>query len=174
MKRLIVGLGNPGDEYAETRHNIGWLVLDKLAAVAEVTTWKMQTKFKSETAQFGDLIFIKPQTFMNHSGQPVRAASDYYKLDPEAVLIISDDIYLPFGEVRYRAGGGAGGQKGLADVLDHLGTQAVPRVRIGIGQPPEGRNATDFVLGKFTKDETAALPEIVKAAVTVIKERLDE
>lgn len=174
MKRLIVGLGNPGDEYAGSRHNIGWQVLDKLAADAGEITWRRQTKFKAEIAQSGELIFLKPQTFMNSSGHAVQAALDYYKLNPGSALIISDDIYLPFGEVRYRAGGGAGGQKGLADVLEQLGTKAVPRVRIGIGQPPEGRSATDFVLGKFTKDESAALPEVLEKAVAVITERLDE
>jgi PTH1 family peptidyl-tRNA hydrolase len=159
--KLIVGLGNPGRRYEQTRHNIGFMVAAKVAAVIHADTVK--SRFEGEVAEglAGEkLVVLCPQTYMNASGKSVRKACDFYKLSPDDVLVICDDLDLPPGRLRFRPGGSAGGQKGLADIIRHLGTDQIARLRIGIGRPPQGWQAADYVLGKFTSGEQ---PEVEQA-----------
>ena len=152
--KLIVGLGNPGRQYEQTRHNVGFVAAAKVASLIGASPSK--NRFEGEIAEgvAGEkLVILWPQTYMNASGQSVRKACDFYKLSPTDLLVICDDLNLASGRLRIRASGSAGGQKGLADIIRHLGTDAFARLRIGIGRPPEGWEATDYVLGKFSKAE---------------------
>ncbi len=153
--KLIVGLGNPGRKYEQTRHNVGFMAAVKVAALVSASPSK--TQFEGEVAEgrLGNdrLIVLCPHTFMNVSGKSVRKAYDFYKMSPENLLVICDDLNLASGRLRIRPSGSAGGQKGLSDIIRQLGTDAVARLRIGIGRPPPQWDAADYVLGKFSKDE---------------------
>ncbi len=169
MARLIVGLGNPGREYAETRHNVGFMVLDRLAGIAGAI-FRNEKKWQAEvaTARMSgtDVWLCKPQTYMNLSGESVSAIAGFYKVEARDILVISDDLALPLGRLRLREGGSSGGQKGLKNILLHLGTQDVPRVRIGIGS---GEDASGHVLGKFTLAERPALDDALANAVEAVQ-----
>jgi peptidyl-tRNA hydrolase, PTH1 family len=151
--KLIVGLGNPGRRYLETRHNVGFVVANKL--IAKVGASSTREKFNGELSEGlvdGEKVAVLcPMTFMNASGDSVRKAVDFYKIEPagDNLLVICDDLNLPCGRLRIRRGGSAGGQKGLADVIRQLGTDQVPRLRIGIDRPPDHMEVVDYVLGKF-------------------------
>ena len=155
--KLIAGLGNPGEEYAFTRHNMGWLSVDHLAQ--RLGLGKPQLKFRGEFWRTGFGVLLKPLTFMNLSGQSVREAFDFYKLAPEDVLIVYDDLALPYGGLRLRAQGSAGGHNGLASVLGALGTLSVPRLRIGLGSGPD--SMVSRVLGHLTAEERELLPSVL-------------
>jgi PTH1 family peptidyl-tRNA hydrolase len=164
--KLIVGLGNPGREYADTRHNVGWRVVGELAGrlgAAEATA-----KFAGLFVKVGQVGLLRPTTYMNDSGRSVLAALQFYKLDAEAALLICDDLNLPTGRLRLRGDGSDGGHNGLADVFRLLGHDRVPRLRIGIGPSiGEGRS---FVLSPFTADERPVIEQaVVKAADCVQK-----
>ena len=163
--KLIVGLGNPGPKYAGTRHNIGFEVVDYLAAGPGCSTYR--EKFEAFVAEMkeGDetVLLVKPLTFMNLSGRAVRAAADFYKLDPTQVLVICDDFNLPLGKLRVRAKGSHGGQNGLRNIQEQLGTDAYARLRIGVGEPAVG-DAVDHVLSKFKPGERKAIEESVANA----------
>ena len=169
MKYLIAGLGNPGPEYANTRHNIGFQVLDALAD-------EFETKFTpgryAETASFRHkgrtFILVKPQTFMNLSGKAVRYWLDQEDLSPEQLLVVADDLALPFGKIRLRASGGAGGHNGLSDIIAQLGTEAFPRLRFGIGREFAKGRQSDFVLGRWTGEEGEELAERIALAGTAV------
>ena len=162
--KIVVGLGNPGREYASTRHNLGFLVVDELARRAGAAG--SRKRFRSEISEgFLDgekLVLVKPQTYMNLSGHAVREVVNWYHTAHEAVLVVLDDLDLPFGAVRLRADGSAGGHNGLTSVLEQLGSRAVPRQRVGIGRGPGV--ATTQVLSRFSASEERALPEVVAAA----------
>ena len=165
MKYLIVGLGNIGAEYAGTRHNIGFKVLDALAEASNAVF---------TTARYGDiaevrhkgrtLVLLKPSTYMNLSGKAVRYWMDAEKIPLENLLIISDDIALPFGTLRLRPKGSAGGHNGLKNIISHLGTQEFPRIRIGVGEKPRGMDLADYVLGRFPKEQQAVMEEAYRDA----------
>lgn len=155
--KLIAGLGNPGQEYAFTRHNMGWLAVDHL--VSRLELGRPQLKFRGEFWRARDCILLKPLTFMNLSGMAVREAFDFYKLAPADVLVIYDDLALPYGQLRLRAKGSAGGHNGLASVIAVLGTLEVPRLRIGLGNAPG--SMVKRVLGHLTKGEADALPGVL-------------
>lgn len=167
--KMIVGLGNPGGEYAQTRHNIGFMVVDGLAKDLGVSLDKNQHKAKVGQGYVGreKVILVKPQTYMNLSGQAVVALMNWYKLTPEDLLVISDDMDLPTGHLRIRKNGSAGGQKGLKNIIDLLGTQEFSRMRLGIGRPEH--NSVDHVLGKITTDEAELLAPALTAAVEAAK-----
>jgi len=162
--QLVVGLGNPGRRYARTRHNVGFRVLEVLRA-----RWQCPKGRKAFGGLVNDVrlarpdlqprrvMLLEPRTFMNRCGQAVRDLAAFYKFDYENILVVLDDIALPLGRLRSRAGGSAGGHNGLADVLAALGSDEVPRLRIGIGAPPTGMDAADFVLGKLAPDEERIL-----------------
>lgn len=162
--KLVVGLGNPGRKYEATRHNLGYAVLVELARKLQVGSYK--EKFSGELAEAkleGEkLLLLSPTTYMNNSGTSVRAARDFYGIANEEILVICDDLNLPVGRLRLRSGGSSGGQKGLDDIIRKLGTEEFPRLRIGIGQAPEGWDAANYVLARFTREE---LPEIEQAVV---------
>ncbi len=163
--KLIVGLGNPGLKYSGTRHNIGFDVIDYLAAGPGCSTFR--EKFEAFVAEMkeGDetVLLMKPLTFMNLSGRAVRAALDFYKLTIEQVLIVCDDFNLPLSKLRMRAKGSHGGQNGLRNIQEQLGSDAYVRLRIGVGQPDPG-DAVDFVLSKFKPGERAAAEDAIANA----------
>lgn len=168
--KLIVGLGNPGKQYEKTRHNSGFMVLDKIAEMLHVEI--NQKKFIGEYAQVhiqGKKVFLlKPQTFMNNSGDSVRAIMEYFDIDVEDVLLIYDDLDLPVGKIRLREQGSAGGQNGVKSVIRHLGTQEIKRIRVGIGKDPL-IPTVDYVLGKVRpedkKDFENAIENAAHAAI---------
>ena len=160
--RLVAGLGNPGQEYAGTRHNVGFLVADELAR-RSACAFSFNTKWNSNVATSGGRTIMKPQTFMNLSGEAVADYARYFKLQREEIMVIIDDASLSLGALRLRRSGTAGGHNGLESVLVHLGSEAVPRLRVGIGAP-DGRGLHDHVLGKFDPDELSALQEAVSRA----------
>lgn len=157
--KLVVGLGNPGKKYEGTRHNVGFDVIVELARM--LAGGKPRRAFQGEVVEVSSrgekLLLLCPHTLMNLSGGSVLEARDFYKIANEDLLIVCDDFNLPLAKLRCRPSGSAGGQRGLEDIIRRLGTDQIPRLRVGIGSPPEGRQAADFVLGRFTKGE---LPEI--------------
>lgn len=165
MKYLIVGLGNPGPEYAETRHNIGFLVLDHLAAAAEVRFSPDRYADRAELRHKGrTFILIKPSTFMNLSGKAVRYWMEQENIPVDRVLVVTDDLAIPFGAIRIRAKGGAGGHNGLTSIIELIGTEEFPRLRFGIGSDfPKGRQS-DYVLGIWSENERKTLAERVELA----------
>ena len=170
--KIIVGLGNPGREYAETRHNVGFMVLDRLAARLGAV-WKADKARKAELAAGPGVLLVKPQTYMNASGESVGPIMRYFKFEPGQVFVVYDDISFPVGAMRLRAGGSAGGHNGMKSLIAHLGTEKFPRLRVGIGVPGQ-KNMIGHVLGKFTPEERPLLEETLakaeEAAYTVLKE----
>jgi peptidyl-tRNA hydrolase, PTH1 family len=184
---LIVGLGNPGAEYERTRHNIGFMAVDRLA-----TSWSIflgkekrfyglfgEGRLSSRLASSGKIRLLKPTTYMNVSGQSVRACADWFKGNPENILVIYDDMDLPLGKLRLRPSGSAGGHNGMKSIISHLGTQNFPRLRLGIGRGGRGeddnaiaskanQNVTNHVLGGFSATETKILPEIFNLAESTV------
>ena len=164
--KLIVGLGNPGRKYEGTRHNIGFEVLNELAR--RHATGQPRVKFHGEVCEAqvggGNVLLLQPQTFMNLSGGSVLAARDFYKIDHEDILIICDDLNLDLARLRFRPKGSAGGQNGLADILRRLGSQEVPRLRVGIGKAPPEWDVADYVLSKFRTEETDDLKTVIGRA----------
>jgi PTH1 family peptidyl-tRNA hydrolase len=163
--RLIVGLGNPGKEYDQTRHNVGFMVLDRLAHGRGL--WKRERAWNAEVCLVGGVWLLKPQTYMNLSGQSVRALAGFYKIPAESVLVVMDDMALGLGVLRLRGGGSAGGHNGLQSILEQLGTREVARLRFGIGGARPGE-AVGHVLGKFRKDEWPSVEEALERAEAAI------
>lgn len=170
IERLVVGLGNPDPEHAGTRHNIGWMIADALADDLGAD-WESASKLHAATARSEQTLIAKPTTYMNASGTSVRTTLDFYKLPADHLLVVTDDINLPFGTLRLREQGGAGGHKGLTDIIARLGTEDFARLRIGVGEPA-GPDATPHVLGRFSDEEQAALPAVIDQAVIDVKEWL--
>jgi len=158
--RLVVGLGNPGPEYERTRHNVGFAVLDRLAREWKLD-WERAQKWGAYWAKAPAVLLLKPMTYMNRSGEPFAAVSQFYKVEPAETLVVLDDMALETGRLRMRLEGGSGGHNGLESVLMHAGTDKVPRLRIGIGAPPSA-GAVDYVLGRFFEEE---MPQVEKAIV---------
>lgn len=174
---IIVGLGNPGVKYDLTRHNVGFLCLDEFVAKTdEMGDWinKKDLKCHLSTGQLGDqrVLAVKPTTFMNLSGEAVRAVMDFYKLNGEQVLVLHDELDIDFGQIRTRIGGSSAGHNGVKSVTQHI-SENYGRVRIGIGpkQPPE-IDSSDFVLQKFSKGEQAQLPNLTRETIAIITEHL--
>ncbi len=161
--KVIIGFGNPGNQYNFTRHNFGFLVLDFYAKVHDLN-FKQEAKFKAEIAKDGDILFVKPQTFYNDIGMCARLIMDFYKLKPQDFLTVCDDFNLPFGQIRYRERGSAGGNNGLKSVIAHFGTDDFPRLRLGSGNDKLRQRIgdVDFVLSKFTDAERGKLPEVLR------------
>jgi len=160
---LLIGLGNPGREYRDSRHNVGFMLVDRIAVRLGARGMKVQSKAIVTTAMYEDrkLILAKPQTYMNLSGQSVQGLIHFYKLPLTNVLIAHDDLDIPFGTIRIRPGGGPGGQRGMASTIEQLGTKDFPRLRIGIGRPPGRMDPSAYVLQDFTRDEIKILSEIL-------------
>lgn len=163
---LIVGLGNPGREYKDTRHNIGFMMIDHLAEKIGARGMKVQSKaiVISGLHQERKLILAKPQTYMNLSGQSVQGLLHFYKIPLENLIIAHDDMDIPFGTIRIRPTGGPGGQRGMANTIELLGTKDFPRLRLGIGRPPGRMDPKDYVLQDFSKDEIKTMPDLLSRA----------
>lgn len=170
--RLLVGLGNPGDKYAQTRHNAGFWWLDLLAAQNK-TAFKADAKFFGETAKLeNDIWLLKPSTFMNASGKAVAAMANYYKISPAEILVAHDELDLPPGSAKLKFGGGHGGHNGLRDIHSALGTADYWRLRLGIGHPGNKQEVVNFVLKPPTREENDALQDSIHAACSVVPEML--
>jgi PTH1 family peptidyl-tRNA hydrolase len=170
--RLIAGLGNPGARYQHTRHNVGFWVVDRLAQRWDAACDRYQRRFEGLTgeAQRGAdrVLLLKPQTFMNVSGRSVAAAARFYRIEPDDILIVHDDLDLEPGRIRVRARGSSGGHKGLTDVLQHLGTEQVPRLRIGIGSVPAAAT-TEYVLSRFGPQQQERVDLAVDLAADAVE-----
>lgn len=163
--RMIVGLGNPGREYVDTRHNVGFMMVDQFANDRGLD-FSEDKRWTAKVSRDGDRHLLKPQTYMNESGLAVGKVAAFYKIDPDQILILYDDIDLPLGRLRIRGSGSAGGHNGMRSVIHHLGTQDFPRLRLGIGWG--GKGTVKHVLGKFRDEERSELEKSVKNAVLAI------
>ena len=176
---LIAGLGNPTREYEKTRHNVGFETIDILADKAGTTVTEKKHKALYGKGYIGGqkVILAKPQTYMNLSGESIREIADFYKIEPENIIILCDDINLSEGHLRIRLKGSAGGHNGLKNIISHLGTQEFPRIRIGVGEKPRGMDLADYVLGRFPKEQQAVMEEAYRdaadAACMMIEEGAD-
>jgi PTH1 family peptidyl-tRNA hydrolase len=175
IERLIVGLGNPGRKYAGHRHNVGFQCLDHLAEAWGLSFSKRKHKALLAQGHIAGLkaILAKPQTFMNLSGQAVERMARFYKVPPENILVIYDDLDLPVGKIRLRPEGGSGGHKGMKSVIEHLGSNGFPRLRVGIGRPTHG-DPVDYVLSDFAPDEQIAMEQAYERAVSAVELWLTE
>lgn len=171
MVSLVVGLGNPGRRYRETRHNLGFMVVEMLRERAggpdereacHSALWGAQVEGR-------EIVVARPLVFMNRSGAPVRALAERHGVSPGELLVVSDDFHLDFGATRLRRGGSHGGHNGLRSIIEALGTRDFPRVRVGIGAPPAGEDPADFVLERFTADERANLGDVVSRAADCVE-----
>lgn len=173
---MIVGLGNPGRDYRETRHNIGFMVVDRMAVKHGLKLTRVQNKAIVGSGFVGPIkvILVKPQTFMNLSGQAVTALVRFYKIQPPDLIVAHDDVDLPFGTTRLRPGGGSAGQKGIASIINLMGTQDFARLRMGVGRPPGRMDAASYVLQSFHESEQEALPGFLNRAVDALDCYLEE
>ena len=169
---LVVGLGNPGGQYELTRHNVGFRVVDELAERCRVPVQKLKYRALTNTAEVGGhrVLLMKPVTYMNLSGEAVRPAADFYKIPPERVLVISDDVSLPVGRLRIRKNGSAGGHNGLKNIILQLGGDGFPRVKVGVGgKPHPDYDMADWVLSKFTGEDAKVMEQAVKRAADAVE-----
>ena len=169
--KLIVGLGNPGKQYAKTRHNAGFNVLDILAGDSGWKNWKGSAEI-SVRPSIEKVILAKPSLFMNNSGAAVRALLDYHGISPEEMIVVSDDFSLELGLLRFRLKGSSGGHNGLESIINETGTSSFPRLRLGIGRVPARTNPADFVLSQFAPVENAVMLETYPKAAAVIEDAL--
>ena len=173
--KIVVGLGNPGNQYKDTRHNIGFLVVDELARRWNTPSWKRRYDAEvSEHRAIGPVLLVKPQTFMNLSGNSVREAAKFYKTPSTDIVVIHDDLDLPAGRLRIRERGGSGGHRGIESMLSQLGADDFVRVRFGVGRPPEGWESADYVLGRFAPNEQALIKEAIDKAADAVEAILKE
>ena len=172
--RLIAGLGNPGPEYAATRHNIGFMVVDQLAAQFGAAWGKTvpQAREEAVSARCGPVLLVKPLSFMNRSGYPIFSVAQFYKIESQQVLAVLDDFALPLGRLRLRARGGPGGHNGLESVIAQFGTEEVPRLRIGIGAAPR-EGSVEYVLSRFFDEEKPIVRSTINRAVEALKCAID-
>ena len=169
---LVVGLGNPGEKYENTRHNVGFLTVDELAERARVPVQKLKHRALTNTLEVGSVkvLLMKPVTYMNLSGEAVGEAARFYKLPPERVLVITDDVSLPVGKLRIRKGGSAGGHNGLKSIIQHLGTDQFPRIKVGVGQKPHpDYDMADWVLSKFAGEDLKTITEAIRKAADAVE-----
>ncbi|PNY80885.1 aminoacyl-tRNA hydrolase [Deinococcus koreensis] len=171
--RVVVGLGNPGSQYAQTRHNVGWLVVDEVARRAGAA-WRREGK-DAEVAEVRlgaapgvKVLLVKPQTFMNAAGKAVAPLVSFYKLEADALLAVQDDLDSPFGLLRLRLGGRHGGQNGVRDIIRLLGHEGFARLKIGISRPPAGWEVSDWVLSRWRPEEAATLAELVRLGADAV------
>ncbi len=169
---LVVGLGNPGGQYENTRHNAGFLTADELARRGRFAIQRLKFKALTASAELGGqgVLVMKPTTYMNLSGEAVGEAARFYKIPPDHVLVISDDVSLPLGKLRIRTGGSAGGHNGLKSIIQHLGADQFPRVKVGVGEKPHpDYDMADWVLGKFQGEDKKVMDETVKRAADAVE-----
>lgn len=164
---LIVGLGNIGEKYQLTRHNVGFMVIDEMTKNLATSNIN-NSNFQSTLLKSGYNLFSKPTTFMNNSGLAVHAIKEYYKIDLENIIVIHDDLDLPFGTVKFKIGGGHGGHNGLKSIDAHIGKEYI-RIRIGVGKPQDKADVANYVLNNFSKEELNKLPDIIEHTMNAIK-----
>ena len=167
VKWLLVGLGNPGDKYDNTRHNVGFAAIDQLAEELRVPVQKLKYRALTQTVELGGakVLLMKPITYMNLSGEAVGEAARFFKIPADHVLVLSDDVSLPVGKLRIRKGGSAGGHNGLKSIIQHLGTDQFPRVKIGVGEKPHpDYDMADWVLGKFAGEDLKTITQAIQRA----------
>jgi len=169
--RVVAGLGNPGPEYAATRHNIGFMVVDQFAAQFG-STWERSPKWDAVSAKCGGVLLVKPMSFMNRSGYPLLAIMQFYKIEPREILVVLDDLVLPLGRLRLRIRGGSGGHNGLESIIMQFGTEEIPRLRIGIGEAPH-EGSVDYVLSRFFEEEKPTVRSTIDRAVQAAKCAID-
>lgn len=174
--KLIVGLGNPGSEYAKTRHNVGFMLVDALAEDMGISLWKEKENAEVAEGRIGSekVMLVKPQTYMNRSGEAVGPLMRWYKLEPQDVIVIHDDMDIPVGAVRIRQKGSSGGHNGLKSLISHLGGENFPRVRIGIGRPLPNWTVVNHVLAAIPQEDREKVEEAVKYLVPAVKAMVTE
>ena len=172
---LIAGLGNPGPRYTHNRHNIGFQIVDALAQGRRLSFTRMEHRAQTAhgTIETRRIILAKPQTWMNESGKAIAPLSRFYKIDPARILVIYDDLDIPLGNLRYRPEGSSGGHKGVQSIMQLLGTQALPRLRVGIGRPPGQMDPAAYVLQDFSAAETHVVWEVQRLACDLVTAWLD-
>jgi PTH1 family peptidyl-tRNA hydrolase len=168
---LVVGLGNPGPEYNGTRHNVGFAVVDRLAKEWALT-WQHTKSWHALWAKGEEAILVKPTSYMNRSGEPLQAVANFYKIMPAEILVVMDDMALELGRLRLRPDGGTGGHNGLESVIVQLGTEEIPRLRVGIGAAPR-EGAVDYVLGRFFEEERPLVEKSIVRATDAVKCSID-
>ena len=177
---IIAGLGNPGREYEKTRHNAGFEVIDRLAERLQVLSWEKKHKALAGKAVYAGekLLLLKPQTYMNLSGESLLSAASFYRVPPDHILVISDDIDLAEGRLRIRKSGSAGGHNGLKSIISNLGSGDFVRIRVGVGSKPAGWDLADYVLGRAKGEDAekmeAAYADVVEAVLTVLESGVDK
>ncbi|HNX26156.1 MAG TPA: aminoacyl-tRNA hydrolase [Phycisphaerae bacterium] len=176
-RRFVVGLGNPGRKYVETRHNVGFRVLEVLrqrwgleTAAEKFQSMFWQTRRERFDEESRNVVLLAPMTYMNESGRAVRAMMDFYKAQPDEILVVLDDFALPLAQLRLRAKGSAGGHNGLADIIHKCGSDEFPRLRIGIGTPPGVMDVSDYVLGKFASNELEDIGSAINIAADAVED----
>lgn len=170
--RLVAGLGNPGTEYAHTRHNIGFMVVD-LLAYESGAVWEKPGKWDAATTKFCNALLVKPASNMNRSGHPLFAIAQFFKIGPEEILVVLDDFSLPLGRLRIRESGGPGGHNGLESIIVQFGTEQIPRLRVGIGPAP-AEGATDYVLSNFFDEQKPLVRSTISRAAEAVKCAVDK
>ena len=175
MSLLIVGLGNPGDEYRMTRHNVGFLAVDAIAANLELS-FRGSSHDRADIAEGNidgqKIILAKPTTFMNLSGEAIGPLAKKFHIEPKDIIVLYDEAAIPFGTIRVRTEGGSGGHNGIKSLLEHVASDTFSRVRIGIGEAPDGRPLEEWVLARFSKDEQMKLEAILDRAEHIVRERM--
>ncbi len=179
MIKALIGLGNPGKKYKNTRHNVGFMAIDVVASLLNCPKKEKECCFsKIIECPEHDVILVKPQTYMNNSGIAVKNLLDDYKLTPDEILVIYDDLDLPLGSIRLRKSGSSGGHRGLKSIIENIKTQDFPRLKIGIGRPKHKSQVVDYVLSEFSKDEKLLIENILKEAgqciLNVLKYGIDK
>ncbi len=169
--KIIVGLGNPGISYRLTRHNIGFLAVDRLAKVnrTPIRTKRFKSLFGTDRIDSEQVVFVKPLTFMNRSGEAVRGVADFFGSTIEDLVVLHDDLDLPFGRLRFKQRGGDGGHQGVRSIIERLGGNNFLRLKIGIGRPPQGMDPADYVLDVFDRNEQAQLEQFLSDAAEAVK-----
>ncbi len=172
---LVVGLGNPGKEYEKTRHNTGFMVLDKLSEIEKTDVSELKFKALCGRGEIGgrSVLLLKPQTFMNLSGESVKAASSFYKIPMDRVLVIYDDVSLPVGKIRIREKGSAGGHNGIKNIIEIAGSDVFPRIKVGVGAPPASGELINWVLGSFSAEDKKKLDDAILRAVNAVREIIE-
>ncbi|MFQ5849832.1 MAG: aminoacyl-tRNA hydrolase [Candidatus Binatia bacterium] len=174
--KIVMGLGNPGKRYERVRHSLGFMVVDRFASEKEVAVKERKYRSLIGSCQVGreKILLVKPQTYMNRSGEAVRCLFRYLPVRPQDLVVVHDDLDLPFGHIRIRARGGPGGHRGILSILDALGEQGFFRVRVGIGRPPPGVDPSDYVLAPFPPGETALVDQVALRAAGAVDSLLGE
>ena len=169
--KLIIGLGNPGKEYERTRHNTGFMVLDRLSEKLniEMTQNKFKGLYGKGKYKGEDVLLLKPQTYMNLSGESVRQVMDFFKINQEDILVVYDDLDMPVGKLRLRQSGSAGGHNGIKNIIQELGTQKFVRIKVGVGAKPQGWDLADYVLGRFGSEDRKLVDEAQDRACKAVE-----